>query len=261
VTLSVGLRADGGRQFVVRDTGVGFDPDNLAKMFEPFSQVDGSMTRQVGGTGLGLCLARDMARAMGGEVSAEGAPGKGAAFALTLPLPAAERPADYIPPVIEAGETLARDAVEPDPVVEDAAPPEQALRVLVVDDHPANRQVIELILGSVGVDLVSAENGAEAVDAFKVQLFDAVLMDLQMPVMDGFTAIALIRAHERETGAGHTPIIVVSANVQEQHLAASAKAGADSHLAKPILAPTLLAALEDALSGAEPEPLRQGAGL
>ena len=261
VTLSVGLGADGGRQFVVRDTGVGFDPDNLAKMFEPFSQVDGSMTRQVGGTGLGLCLARDMARAMGGEVSAEGAPGKGAAFALTLPLPAAERPADYIPPVIEAGETLARDAVEPDPVVEDAAPPEQALRVLVVDDHPANRQVIELILGSVGVDLVSAENGAEAVDAFKVQLFDAVLMDLQMPVMDGFTAIALIRAHERETGAGHTPIIVVSANVQEQHLAASAKAGADSHLAKPILAPTLLAALEDALSGAEPEPLRQGAGL
>jgi CheY-like chemotaxis protein len=91
------------------------------------------------------------------------------------------------------------------------------------------------------------------VDAYKAEPFDAVLMDLQMPVMDGFTAISLIREHEKQTGAPRTPIIVVSANVQGEHLTASAEAGADGHLAKPIMAPTLLAALEAALTTAETE--------
>ena len=247
VSLSVGLDGDGAHRFVVRDTGMGFEPANIARMFEPFSQIDGSMTRQAGGTGLGLCLARDLARAMGGEVLAEGAPGKGAAFTLILPLPAADGCSDD-------GEVAIREPERPVAVaVESRCEPQPAdadgLRVLVVDDHAANRQVIELILGSIGVNIASAEDGAQAVEAFKAQPFDAVLMDLQMPVMDGFTAISLIRDHERETGLDRTPIIVVSANAQAEHLAASAEAGADSHLAKPILAPTLLAALEGALSG------------
>ncbi len=257
VSFSVGLTPDGGaHRFVVRDTGMGFDPASLAKMFEPFSQVDGSMTRQFGGTGLGLCLARDMARAMGGEVSAEGAPGQGAAFTLTLSLPAAEPQAD-----VEGAETTpASPAGQAEPVatatpeMDDIEPAEGALRVLVVDDHPANRRLIELILGSVGADLVSVENGALAVDAYKAAPFDVVLMDLQMPVMDGFTAISLIREHEQQTGAARTPIIVISANTQAEHHAASAEAGADSHLAKPILAPTLFAALEEALADADAEP-------
>ena len=154
------------------------------------------------------------------------------------------------PPIADLIESIAMPDVSPrDSELGQAEV--SALRVLVVDDHPANRQVIEMILGSVGIDPVSAENGALAVEAYKAQSFDAILMDLQMPVMDGFTAISLIRRHERETGAARTPIIVVSANVQDEHLAASAEAGADSHLAKPILAPTLLSALEDALDGAE----------
>ena len=256
VSLSVGLTPDGGvHRFKVCDTGVGFDPAGLAKMFEPFSQVDGSMTRQFGGTGLGLCLARDMARAMGGEVSAEGAPGQGATFTLIVPLPAAEPRAEVaepeVAPATSAGQITEEVAAAPAPA--DAEPAEGALRVLVVDDHPGNRQVIELILGSVGADLVSVENGALAVDAYKAEPFDAVLMDLQMPVMDGFTAISLIREHEKQTGAPRTPIIVVSANVQGEHLTASAEAGADGHLAKPIMAPTLLAALEAALTTAETE--------
>jgi signal transduction histidine kinase/ActR/RegA family two-component response regulator len=250
VSLSVTLDPDGSRRFVVSDTGMGFDPADIAQMFEPFSQIDGSMTREFGGTGLGLCLARDMARAMGGEVSAEGAQGEGAAFTLTLPLPAAERSVEDADGAEDWAAAAAPEA--PAPSTLEAAPTETSveasgLRVLVVDDHAANRQVIELILGSVGIDLVSAENGAEAVDAFKAQSFDAVLMDLQMPVMDGFTAISLIREHERNTGSPRTPIIVVSANAQAEHRSASTQAGADSHLAKPILAPTLLAALEDVL--------------
>ena len=251
VSLSVARDPDGAYRFVVSDSGMGFDPANLDKMFEPFSQIDGSMTRRFGGTGLGLCLARDLARAMGGEVSAEGVLGEGARFTLTLPLQAVEPPAEEANgaehlPAAPATETLAA-AVDMAPAEEPAEA--SGVRVLVVDDHAANRQVIELILGSVGIDLVSAENGAEAVDAFKAQPFDAVLMDLQMPVMDGFTAISLIRAHERETNAARTPIIVVSANAQAEHRSASAEAGADSHLAKPILAPKLLAVLEEVLDG------------
>jgi len=256
VSLQVEVASDGAYRFVVRDSGIGFDPADLSRMFEPFSQVDSSMTRKFGGTGLGLCLARDMARAMGGNISAEGAPGQGAAFTLTLPLPVAERPAGAA--TLEAAETRVVDSIEAIVAsssaagdADDSQPEESVLRVLVVDDHLANRQVIEMILGSVGIDPVSAENGALAVEAYKAQPFDAILMDLQMPVMDGFTAISLIRRHERETGASRTPIIVVSANAQDEHMAASAEAGADSHLAKPILAPTLLSALEDALDSAE----------
>ena len=119
------------------------------------------------------------------------------------------------------------------------------MRILLAEDHPANRAVVQLILEAIGIDLVSVENGAEAVEAFKDQAFDIVLMDLQMPVMDGLTAIKCIRQHE--DGRQHTPILVLSANVQVEHLKASADAGADNHLAKPIVAPALIAALEEAL--------------
>lgn len=226
-------------RFEVRDTGVGFNPARLEELFMMFSQADGSLTRKVGGTGLGLSLARDLARAMGGDITGDSAPGGGAAFALTLPLilaaPSVRRP--------QPGEPATTR-------VDDASNIDEAttLKILVADDHAANRTVIELILGALEVEVVSVKNGAEAVDAFKAQAFDVVLMDLQMPVMDGITAIKLIRAHERVSGRPRTPILVISANVQSAHLKASAEAGADSHLAKPILAPTLIAALEEALA-------------
>ncbi len=106
--------------------------------------------------------------------------------------------------------------------------------------------MVELILGAAGVTLTSVENGAEAVEMFAAQPFDLVLMDLQMPVMDGLTAIRLIR--ETEAGGPRTPIIVLTANVQAEHVEAAAAAGADMHLAKPIVAATLLGALEQALA-------------
>jgi len=251
VALTVTGGASDAWRFEVRDTGVGFDPANIEEMFEPFSQADGSMTRRAGGTGLGLSLAREMARAMGGDLVADGAPGRGSCFTFTLPLEPAETPVgavavDASAPVAAPAE--AKSAVDLAP---EAQADEGAIRVLLADDHANNRAVIELILGSVGVDMVSVENGAEAVDAYKGQPFDVVLMDLQMPIMDGITAIREIRAHEALTHMARTPIVVVSANAQSEHLRASAQAGADSHLAKPILAPTLLAAIDEALSVAE----------
>ncbi len=226
-------------RFEVRDSGVGFGPEDTEALFGAFRQADGSMTRRFGGVGLGLSLARDLARAMGGDIEAVGVPGKGATFILTLPLAAAEAPA-----VREPSPGVAAIAGDED----FEQPP---LRILLAEDNPANRTVVEMILNAVGgIDLTSVENGAEAVEAYDRQAFDIVLMDLQMPVMDGLTAIRLIREHEGPSGQ-HTPIIVLSANVQTEHLNASAAAGANLHLAKPIVAGTLIGALDQVLTAAE----------
>jgi CheY-like chemotaxis protein len=128
-----------------------------------------------------------------------------------------------------------------------------AVRILLADDHATNREVVRLILESAGVELIAVEDGAQAVEAFKTQSFNAVLMDIQMPVMDGLTAVRLIREFERDTGARPTPILVLSANVMPEHLEGSAAAGADDHLPKPIVATDLLEALGRAIDESEAE--------
>lgn len=128
------------------------------------------------------------------------------------------------------------------------AAPDRPLRVLAADDNPTNRKVIELILEAVGVHVVTVENGYEAVEAWRVGGFDAVLMDLRMPVTDGLTAIRLIRAEEQAQGRPRIPAIVLSANTSPEDRAASAAAGADGHIAKPIRTEALFAALEAALT-------------
>jgi CheY-like chemotaxis protein len=122
--------------------------------------------------------------------------------------------------------------------------------VLLAEDHPANRKVVELILGSVGIDLVCVENGAEAVEACEGEAFDLVLMDMQMPVMDGLTAIRAIRASEKAGGRRAVPILALSANALPEHLRASYAAGAGGHLTKPISAGVLIDAVQNACSGA-----------
>ena len=228
----VGRLADSGVILTVRDSGIGFDPAERERIFQRFAQADGSITRRYGGSGLGLSIARDLAELMGGSIQADAAPGKGATFTVVLPL---ERASDAAP----AASANLSDATE------------RPLRILLADDHPTNRKVVELMLSATEADLVSVENGLEAVEAFEAAPFDLVLMDMQMPVMDGLTAIGRIRAHEAAHSLVRAPIIMLTANALPEHVRAAAEAGADRHLAKPVTAQTLLNAIGQTLDEAD----------
>ncbi|QTN18193.1 response regulator [Brevundimonas sp. AJA228-03] len=215
-------------RFTVEDTGVGFDAEAKARLFTRFEQADGTITRRFGGTGLGLAICRQLADMMGGQLDCESEAGGGSAFILTLPhIPAAA-------PVIQPIEPVS-------PVDADA----RRVRVLIADDHPTNRKVVELILGQAPVDLVMVEDGAQALDATRAQPFDLILMDMQMPVMDGLTAVREIRLHETTQGAPRTPIVMLTANALPDHIAAGKAAGADRHLAKPFDAAELIALVSE----------------
>ena len=235
VRLSVATTEAGLVRFTVVDTGVGFDDDQKDRIFGRFHQADGSITRRYGGTGLGLAISRDLAEMMGGTLDCQAVPGEGATFWLELPL----QPAGAI------------DRTAPD--VAEAHQPEAALRILLADDHPANRKVVEVLLASTDAELVMVENGRLAVDAWLADPFDLVLMDMQMPVMDGLAATAAIRAHEAENGRARTPIVMLTANAMAEHVAQGREAGADGHLAKPITTASLFGAIEAALGGHEDE--------
>jgi PAS domain S-box-containing protein len=227
-------------QLTVRDTGIGFDAKVGAKLFQRFEQADGSITRRFGGTGLGLAISRSLAEAMGGTLEAVSEQGKGSAFTLTLALPRARATgADT------AALTSALDA--------EAAKLARGAKVLLAEDHPTNRKVVSLILESVGVELTVVENGREAVDASAAQDFDVILMDMQMPVMDGLTAVRLIREREQATGASRTPILALTANAMPEHTQASLDAGADGHLSKPIAAAKLVEAVRIAAEHGMPD--------
>ena len=211
-------------RIAVADTGPGFDPADAGRLFGRFEKTDGSITRAKGGIGLGLAISRQLAELMGGTLRAESEPGKGAVFTLTLPL-------------------------APAPVTADVAGTEGdgGLKVLLADDNPTNRKVIELLLSAMEIAVRSVENGLEAVQAVAEERFDVVLMDLQMPVMDGLTAIREIRKAEAEGQRTRTPVVVLSANVSAEDRAASMAAGADDHIGKPIQTDTLVAAMMGAL--------------
>jgi CheY-like chemotaxis protein len=138
-----------------------------------------------------------------------------------------------------------------DPLEPPAPEPEgeRLLKILVVDDHPTNRRVVELILRQVGATISSAENGLEACEAFRAGRFDAVLMDVQMPVMDGLTATRNIRAFEAAQKLGRTPILMLTSNSLPEDIDASQAAGADQHLTKPVHPTTLFSALREAIEG------------
>jgi PAS domain S-box-containing protein len=216
--------------FEVSDTGIGFDEETRVRLFGRFQQADGSITRQYGGTGLGLAISRSLAEAMGGDLTAESAPGRGSTFRLVLELPRRTGAVEMW------GEHEAHADDEADL---------EAMRVLLAEDHPTNRRVVELILGAAGVDLTSVENGAEAVDMAARSRFDLILMDMQMPVMDGLTAIRAIRRREARNGEPATPIYTLTANAMPEHAQASSAAGADGHITKPITADGLLRVVEN----------------
>ena len=226
VSLTVEPGLEGDVRFVVTDTGVGFDEEQKARIFGRFQQADGSITRRFGGTGLGLAISRELVELMGGWLECDSTPGVGSRFWFEIPLP----------PVGEAIEAV--DEVQPAGDVR-----EQPLRVLLADDHPANRKVIEIMLGATAMELVAVEDGAQALETFKREAFDLVLMDMQMPVMDGLTATAGIRAFEAQHGRARTPILMLTANAMAEHVEAGRAAGSDGHLTKPLT----LAALFDGI--------------
>jgi CheY-like chemotaxis protein len=221
---------------VVQDTGIGFDAQTQARLFNRFEQADGDITRHYGGSGLGLAICRELAAMMGGDLGCESEPGAGAAFILSLPLRPAQAPAAPLRP--------SRPAVAA-PVDADAEAAPRRLRILAADDHPTNRRVVELILDGAAFDLMSVENGAQAVETYRAQTFDLVLMDMQMPVMDGLTAVREIRLHEAVLGLPRVPIVMLTANALAQHLDEALAAGADRHMAKPFSVEDLLAMVAD----------------
>ena len=235
VRLSVEDRADDRVRFTVADTGVGFEPEQKARIFGRFHQADGSITRRFGGTGLGLAISRELAELMGGGLDCESEPGIGSRFWFEAPLPLAE---------------AAGAGASPGP---DADAGAVGLRILLADDHPANRKVIEVLLSGTDTDLVCVADGQEALDAFRDGAFDLVLMDMQMPVMDGLTATAGIRAIEAGRGGGRTPVLMLTANAMPDHIEAGRQAGSDGHLAKPVTMATLFAGISQVLAVAEPE--------
>ncbi len=224
---------EGELKLVVSDTGVGFDADTGATLFQRFSQADASITRRFGGTGLGLSICRSLAEMMGGVVEARSCPGEGSTFTLILPLPRVVALDEY--------DGLAA----PLPIRMMQTAPMRPLRVLLAEDHPTNQRVVQLILAATGAEVVTVENGALAVQAVAEQAFDVILMDMQMPVMDGLTATRAIRA--AETGRHRTPLIMLSANAMAQHRYEALAAGADLHVAKPVTAASLLAGIAQAV--------------
>jgi PAS domain S-box-containing protein len=232
----------------VHDTGIGFDDDVACKLFQRFSQADGSITRRFGGSGLGLSICQALVEMMGGQVSVTSKPGCGSAFEVKLPLPRHRDLSREVP-------TIAANGVAEFGL--DSALEGEALRVLLAEDHVVNQRLVEVILGPMGVRLTKAETGDEALRAYKTEDFALVLMDMQMPVMDGLAATRAIRDFEAtRPNRQRTPIIMLSANAMRQHVDEAIAAGADFHLAKPVSLASLRGAVARALNASSAGGLR-----
>ncbi|KAB2923382.1 MAG: PAS domain S-box protein [Dechloromonas sp.] len=213
----------------VRDTGIGMAPETLAQLFSPFVQGDASTTRRFGGTGLGLSICKRLIGLMGGDISVESQPGAGSAFHVELPFAIAHKPLP--PPPLAATRTPAD------------------LRILLVEDNAINRKVAEAMLGKLHCRCTSVVNGAEALARLSAEDFDVILMDCQMPVMDGFEATRRLRAGEAGARAAGMPVIAMTANAMQGDREQCLAAGMDDYLAKPVSRDELAAALTRWTSG------------
>jgi signal transduction histidine kinase/ActR/RegA family two-component response regulator len=238
--VQVALSADAtGIAFKVTDTGVGIGPEQIDRLFEKFVQADSSTTRRFGGTGLGLAICRELCRAMGGEIQVQSQLGVGSSFTIRLPLERVEG----------AAPSLTREpAVAP-------SQSERSLRILAAEDNRVNRLVLQSLLGQAGCETVFVENGREAVEAWESGAFDLILMDVQMPVMDGAEATRLIRRREAQTGRRVTPIIALTANAMSHQTEGYFASGMNGFVAKPISVSDLFAAIDAALE-AETGPIK-----
>jgi signal transduction histidine kinase/AmiR/NasT family two-component response regulator len=212
----------------VSDTGVGIARDRIDTLFDKFVQADVSITREFGGSGLGLAICRELAKTMGGEVSVTSTRGKGSVFTVDLPL--ARVPME----AVQAQPRLA-------PALEATAA--RGLRILAAEDNPVNQLVLRTLLGQFGLDPVIVNNGVDAVDAWEAEDWDVILMDIQMPVLDGLAATRRIRAREAQRGRCVTPIIALTANTMTHQVDSYYAVGMDAVIPKPLKASELFAAL------------------
>jgi len=214
--------------FSVSDTGIGMSPEATSRLFAPFEQADGSITRRFGGTGLGLAISRKLARMMDGELSVVSEEGAGSTFTLQVPARLAEQAA---PPSCDASEA-------------EEERPHAPFRILLAEDNPANQRIIELFLRPMNAELTIVGDGLQAVEALALGSYDVVLMDVQMPVMDGLEATRRVRASGGPNA--ETPILALTANVLANQRAACAEAGMSGHIGKPIDPRALLTAVVNA---------------
>jgi signal transduction histidine kinase/AmiR/NasT family two-component response regulator len=240
VTVSI-TAADQGFAMSVRDTGIGIPRDQVDRLFEKFEQADKSTTRRFGGTGLGLAICRELVSLMGGEIQVESEQWAGSTFTITLPL---ARASDQTP-----AEAPSQTPAAPEAASGDAG----QLRILVAEDNEVNQIVIKTLLQQAGVEPTVVGDGRAAVEACERANWDLVLMDVQMPVMDGVAATLAIRRRERETGRIPTPILALTANAMTHQVAEYMASGMDGVVAKPINAAELFTAIEAALADAPAE--------
>ena len=241
-------------QLWVRDTGIGIPADKQKAIFEAFTQADNSTTRHFGGSGLGLTICSTLVQLMGGQISLDSEPGKGSTFQVALQLPLTDAPPVVAPPAIPpASQPL--EAAPMTPVVPAEVVPvstdsvTNGLRVLLVEDHPVNQKLAIKLLERDGHQVTLAQNGQEGFTAAVGETFDLVLMDVQMPVMDGLESARAIRAFEREHGRAAVPIAAMTANAMASDREACEAAGMNDFIAKPFKTAELRALLERARQG------------
>jgi CheY-like chemotaxis protein len=241
VRIAVGAADSGGLVLQVADTGIGIAPEHMEGLFRKFEQADASTTRRFGGTGLGLAICHELAHLMGGSIQVASVIGRGSIFTVALPLHR-----------IAEGRAAPQRSETQSLLHEAALPP---LRVLAAEDNEVNRRVLAALLQHVGAELKTVENGQLAVEAWRAEDWDVILMDVHMPVMDGPTATALIRRQELETGRARTPIVALTANAMAHQVETYLAAGMDDFVAKPIEIGRLIEALDHAC--AEPPAQRR----
>jgi CheY-like chemotaxis protein len=229
--------------FSVRDTGIGIASEKQAAIFEPFTQADGSTARRYGGTGLGLTISRRLVEMMSGRIWMESAEGRGTTFHFTARFGQRK--------IVESARQAGlADVPLPCPAVS-PRPAAEGFHILLAEDNVVNQKLVARILEKAGHDVVVAVNGREVLAAIDGQRFDLILMDIQMPEMDGLEATRAIRERELTTGE-HVPIIAVTAHALTGDKERCLRSGMDGYLSKPINVPALLAAIRQAVKITDP---------